>query len=230
MVAAVGCTPETNVTLSSAEQKGIAVSGTGKVTVTPDMGLLTLGVQITRPSVTAARDAASKSMDAIRAALKQQGIEGKDVATSGFNIQPQYDFQPNRNGSPNISGYMVTNNITVKVRKIDIVSEVLDNAVMAGGNDVRVNQVAFTVDDPEKYRGEARTKAVENARTHAEQLAKAAGVTLGKALMISESNIGVPFAEGRGVMAPAPGGMGGTPVSPGETAVTISVQVVYEVN
>jgi uncharacterized protein YggE len=171
----VGCDTKNEIVMPSAEAaRGISVSGTGKVTVVPDVGEISMAAQVTRPTVQQARDDAAKAMDAIRAAVRGQGVDEKDVATSGFNIQPQYDYRPN-GGTPQISGYMVNNQVTVKVRKVETLSKVLDTAVSAGGNDVRVNAVQFTVDDPEKSAGAAREAAVANARTHAESLAKAAG-------------------------------------------------------
>jgi len=213
-------------------QTGISVTGTGKATVVPDLGVVNLAAQVTRPSVQDARDTAARAMDAMRGALKQQGVADKDVATSGFNIQPQYTYSPN-GGTPTINGYLVSNNITVKVRNVDNVGKVLDAAVSAGGNDVRVNGVQFTVDDIEKVSGDARRNAVANARAHAEVLAQAAGVGLGRARMIVEGGSGgiPPIA----VAAPsAIGGKGGgdisTPVSPGETQVTVTVSIVYDLN
>jgi uncharacterized protein YggE len=84
-------------------QTGISVTGTGHATVTPDLGVLNLAAQITRPSVQDARDTAARGMDAVRGALKQQGIEDRDIATSGYNIQPQYNYRPD-GGAPTING------------------------------------------------------------------------------------------------------------------------------
>ena len=225
-----GCDSRTEVTLAAAEQQaGIAVSGTGKVTVVPDIGVLSLGVQVTRPTVADARAAASKAMDAVRASLRQNGVEEKDIATQSFNIQPQYDFRPS-GGTPTITGYNVSNQVTVKVRQIDNLSKALDGAVAAGGNDVRVNNVQFTVDAPEKYQNEARDKAVADARSRAEQLAKSVGVKLGKPRSVVESSNGSPPELFRTVALTPPrtgGADSVTPVSPGETQIAVSVSVVF---
>jgi uncharacterized protein YggE len=227
----IACTPETNVTVAGAEQQtGITVSGTGKVAVVPDIGLLQLGVQSTQPTVQAARDRAAAAMEAVRSSLRSNGVDEKDIATSGFNIQPQYDFRPSSSGAPVITGYMVSNLVTVKVRQINNLSRVLDTAVAAGGNDMRVNSISFTVDQPEKHREEARKLAVEDARRHAEQLANAAGVSLGRARSVTEMGDGgipVPIArpEARNTQADVD-----TPISPGETDITVLVSVVYDIN
>jgi uncharacterized protein YggE len=224
----IACQGKTAITLTPNDQSGIAVTGTGKVSVTPDVGEIQLGAQVTQPTVQQARDQAAKAMDAIRGALKQQGVEDKDIATSGFYIQPQYNYRPD-GGAPTISGYMVNNTVTVKVRKVDTLSRVLDAAVTAGGDAVRVNSVQFTVDDPEKYTDEARKAAVENARAHADQLAKAAGVSLGKARSMSESSGSVPRPIAVAAPASGKGGAAETAVSPGETSVSVTVSVVYDI-
>jgi uncharacterized protein YggE len=230
VLAAIGCTPETHVTVGNAEQTGITVAGTGKVSVVPDIGMLQLAVQSTQPTVGAARDRAAAAMEAVRASLRSNGIDDKDVATSGFSIQPQYDFRPNSGGTPTISGYIVSNLVTVKVRQLNTLSRLLDQAVAAGGNDVRVNDVSFTVDEPEKHREQARKLAVEDARRHAEQLADAAGVSLGGARSVIESSGDQPIPVERAARSSAQDGSGvDTPVSPGETDITVTVSVVYEI-
>ncbi len=226
-----GCETKNEIVMPGADAaRGISVTGTGKVTVVPDVGEISMAAQVTRPSVQQARDDAAKAMDAIRAAIRAQGVEEKDVATSGFTIQPRYDVRPN-GGTPQISGYQVSNQITVKVRKIEALSKVLDAAVGAGGNDVRGNSVQFTVDDPEKSAGAAREAAVANARTHAEALAKAAGVKLGKARSVAEAGTSMPVPRAVAASAPSLGGAANTstPVSPGQTEVSATVSVALDI-
>ena len=229
-LAAVACTPETNVTLSPGESTGIAVVGTGSVTVVPDIALLSLGVEVTRSTVGEARGDAADAMQAIRDSLESNGVEERDIQTQFFNIFPQYNF---RDGdSPEITGFSVNNQVQVKVREIDEVSEVLDEAIEAGGDAVRVNNVSFTVDEPEQFLDEAREKAVEDARARAEQLASLAGVDLGSVRTISETSGGGPspfdqFARAE-FAAPSTGG-GPTPVGPGEAEITLSVNVVFDI-
>ena len=124
----------------------------------------------------------------------------------------------------------MNNAVTVKVRQLNNLSRVLDTAVAAGGNDVRVNSIAFTVDDPEKQREQARKLAIEDARRHAEQLADAAGVSLGRARSVSETSDGVPIPVERAARSSAQDSGVDTPVSPGETDITVTVSVVYEID
>jgi uncharacterized protein len=225
-LATLGCTANTNVTLAQSEQTGITVSGTGRVTVVPDIGVLSLGVQATQPTVAAARNEAAKAMDAVRTSLKQNGVDDKDIATAGFNIQPQQDF---RSGTPRITGYQVNNQVTVKVRQIDALSKTLDSAVAAGHDAVRVNGISFAVDKPERFEGEARDKAVADARTRAEQLAKAAGVKLGRARSVNESFGGRAPTPMRALAGAAVEDAVPTPLNPGESEITLTVNIVYDV-
>ena len=118
----------------------------------------------------------------------------------------------------------------MKVRDLDRLSDVLDDAIAAGGDAMRVNNVSFTVDEPEQYMAQAREQAMNDARARAEQLAELAGVTLGRARSISESTVATPFFERGGPVAFAAVAQAAppTPISPGETEVSLMVFVVYE--
>jgi hypothetical protein len=223
----VACTPTTEVTVAGDAQtsQGIAVSGQGTVSVAPDLGLINLGVEVSAPTVAEARGQAADAMQAIQDAIGDLGVEERDIQTQYFNIYPQYSYSDDK--APTITGFTVSNQSSVKVRNLDNVSAVLDAAIAAGGDAVRVNGISFTVEDPEEHLSDARREAVENARAHAEVLADAAGVTLGAAISINESiggSVGpYPTAER------AADGGGATPVNPGEQELTISVSVVYSI-
>lgn len=227
-LAAVACTSATRVTVDQPQQTGIAVNGSGSVTVVPDIGVVSIGIEVTRPAVADARAEAAGSIDAVRASLQQNGIADQDIATQYFSIQPQYGpGEPaDRPGVPVITGYTVSNQLQVNVRQLDSVSQVVDGAVAAGGNAVRVNGVSFTVDEPERYQSEAREKAVADARARAEQLADLAGVTLGAARAITEVSGSGPPDPREAVRSQAGTD---TSFSPGQTEVTLTVSVVYDV-
>jgi uncharacterized protein YggE len=227
-MASVACTSDTNVTVDQPQQTGISVTGTGSVTVVPDIGVISLGVEVSRTTVADARSEAAASMDAVRTALKRASVEDRDIATQYFNIQPQYGNSTSLDklGMPTIVGYTVTNQVTVKVRKVDNLSTVLDAAIAAGGNAMRVNGVSFTVDDPERYQSEAREKAVADAKQRAGQLASLANVKLGAARAITESN---NSGGGAYPVAVAAQRSGDTALSPGETEVSLTVSVVFDV-
>jgi uncharacterized protein YggE len=114
------------------------------------------------------------------------------------------------------------------VRDLDTVSSVLDDATEAGGDAARINGISFAVDEPERYESDARKAAVEDARKRAEELAALAGVRLGKVRSITESGASMPFAErGYGGVMLQSAAAPRTPISPGETEISLSVSVVY---
>ena len=193
----------------------------------PDVAQLDLGVEVTARTVSQARSSAAEAMDEIMASLAANGVDEKDVKTRFFNIYPQYNYR--NESAPEITGFTVNNQVTVIVRDIDTASEVLDAAIAAGGDFVRVNGISFTVDDPAQFLDEAREKAVENARAHAETLASAAGVSVGGVRSISESGGGYYPPEPRFALDSAASG-GSTSISPGEQDLTINVFVVFEID
>lgn len=210
------------------QQSGIWVSGTGRVVVIPDMALLSLGVESRAKTVQQARDQAATAMDQVMAVLTKAGIEKKDIQTQYFNIQPEYvwnDFAKRQE----ITGYTVTNTISVKARDMEGLGVLVDRVADAGGDLVRINNISFTTEDPEKYFAQAREAAVKDAMSKAQQFAKLTGVTLGKLAYIAETGSNMPivrdYAEAK--MFAAGAAVPPTPISPGEIDVTISVQAVF---
>ncbi len=227
---AVGCgdNRDTDVVVSQSLQAGISVSGHGSVVVVPDIAVLMLGVEVTAPTVAAARSKAAAAMKAVRSSFDANDIGSDDIKTISFNIQPQY--QHRRDEQREITGYTVSNRVSVKVRDLDTVSSVLDDATEAGGDAARINGISFAVDEPERYESDARKAAVEDARKRAEELAALAGVRLGKVRSITESGASMPFAErGYGSMMLQSAAAPRTPISPGETKISLSVSVVYTI-
>ncbi len=219
------------VSYSSTQQSGIWVGGSGKVVITPDLAILTVGVEAQNKSVDQARADAAQAMNAIRDVLKKNGIADKDIRTQSYSIYPQYvwnDF----NKRQEITGYQVTNSLTVKSRNLDGVGALIDDVSKAGGNLTRINGISFTAEHPETYANQAREAAVKDAMAKAQQFATLTGAKLGKLVYISETGANVPiyqdYAKGALAMAevgaPAP-----TPISPGEMEVTISVQAVFAI-
>ncbi len=218
---------ETTITVNQSEQAGISVTGSGSVTVVPDIALLSIGAEVTRDTVAKARSGVAEAMEAVRGTLAHHDIEERDITTSSFNIRPQYSSQ--KRETLEITGYTVSNHLNVKLREMDDVPTVLDDAIASGGNAVRVHSVSFIVDEPEQYLAEARQNAMEDARTRAEHMAELAKVKLGKVRSISESNIAMPFSDRRSLsgMAAAEAAPA-TLISPGETEISLMVFVTYD--
>ncbi len=211
----------------SQQNIGIWVSGLGTVTVVPDVAVLTLGVETQATTIAQAQEQAASAMDAVMAELDDWGIAEEDIKTQYYNIYPVRRWD---NGQEILIGYRVTNMVTVKIREVDNTGAIIDDAVRAGGDAIRINSIAFTVDDPSAYYDEARGKAMTDAEAKAQQMADLAGVTLGKPTYISEGGgyIPVPYYDTYKVTAEA-GSVPTTPISAGETEIRLSVQVVYSI-
>lgn len=220
-------TPTPAPTTSAAPRTDIGVTGTGKVTVTPDTAVASIGVDITAPTLADATKQASDKMTAVIAAIKAQGVDPKDIQTTSYNVYPITN-QPKENESATITGYHVSNIVTVTIRDITKVGPVLDAAIGAGANSV--NSVFFTVNDPSKAMDEARTMAVKEAMAKANTLATAANVKVGAIISISDMSGGVQPFYARDAYVPAPAAAGGAgPVETGSTDITATVEMHFEI-
>ncbi len=216
---------DTNVMTGSQEVTGLQVSGHGEVQAQPDTAFITLGVQVTAKNVADARDSAAKAADTVISSLKKNGVDEKDIKTTNYSIQPQYVYD--RNGSePRITGYMITNTVEAKVRKLDSLSKVIDDATVAGGDNARFQGVRFDIENNEKLLEQAREAAMKNAKAKADQLAKLGGVSLGKPVSISETQSSNPPPEiAKGLPVAPATGRDSTPIQPGTGSVTVDVVV-----
>ena len=216
---------ETPVLPSDRESSpGISVSGIGSVFGEPDVAILTLGVEAQADSVGEARAKAAEAMDAMLTVLKDGGVEDSDIQTSRFSVEPRYNF---RDGEQELIGFFVNNLVTVKIRDIDETGTLIDDVVGAGGDLTRVQNLRFTIDDPEELQQEARRLAMENAKSKAETLADAGGVDLGAPRSISESGGARALTFRADAFAAEFAADASTPIEVGELEVQIQVQVVY---
>jgi uncharacterized protein len=199
----------------------ISVSGEATVSVAPDQAQIDGGVTSDGKTAREASEANNAAMGKVLLALKGAGIEEKDYQTSRLSLQPQY--APNRTGSSPITGYRASNRVTIRLRDVTKVANVIDVLVGAGANDI--GGINFTVSQPSKHLDEAREKAVADARRKAEIFARAAGVTLGEPLSISEEGAPAPMFRGK-LAAPM---AAGAPVAQGEETLSVSVNVSWAI-
>jgi len=211
----------------SSQQEGIWVTGQGKVTAAPDIATLRLGVEAQQVSVAEAQSQASEAMNRVMDALTGNGVAKKDIQTQYFSIRKVTRWD-NERQKEIVIGYRVSNMVTAKIRDIDKVGVIIDAVAEAGGDLTRIDNVGFSIDDPSAYYEEAREKAMADAKDKASQLAKFAGVNLGKPTYISEGVHIPPITRGMyEEVAPMPASA--PPISPGEMEVSLSVQVVYAI-
>jgi uncharacterized protein YggE len=201
---------------------GITVTGTGKVTGTPDTLRISLTVSATSPDVDTALSQANTSAKAVQVALLAKGVATKDLQTSNVSIQPSYTSK----GQPN--GYVVTESLTAALRDLTKAGTTISAAVSAGGDAVRIDGVSFSLEDTSGLIAGARTGAVDDAKAKAEQYAKAAGKSLGEVQSISEIvSTPNPVYADRGLANAAAAGSTAVPVQAGSQDVTVQVTVVY---
>ena len=236
LVLAVACDTGDDDTLDVGGSQGIQVTGSGSVSVTPDVAVLSLGVETLADSVAGARGEAATAMAAIMDVLKARGIEDRDIQTGYINISPEYTYQEimregARLNERVLTGYRVSNNVVVKVRDLDAAGDVIDEAVQAGGDATRVDGLRFIAEDTSEAKRQARQEAVMDAIEKADQLALHAGESRGKLVNLSETFYGSPepFYSSRGSFDAAFAMEGGpTPVSAGQLEVSVEVHAYFE--
>lgn len=208
----------------------ISVTGEGIAHLVPDMAVITLTVMRQEETARAALDASNAAMAQVLAAMKADGIEPRDLQTSGFSISPQY-FYPTNDGTrpvqPTITGYSVSNTLTVRIRDLDKLGSILDKSVTLGVN--QGGQIMFTNDDPSEAITTARTSAVKDAVGKATTLAEAAGVSLGRITQMSEQQGNpqpMPIMRAEMMRQSADAAV---PVAEGENQYRINVNVSFEI-
>lgn len=210
----------------------INVSGSGTVAIAPDIAIINVGVLRQAKTARAALDDNNTAMADVIAAMKAQGIADKDLQTANFNIQPRYQyFKRSKTGAqkpPQIIGYQVSNQLTVRIRDLKTVGAVLDEAISLGVNSG--GNIQFTNENPQQALTEARKKAMKNAIVKATTLTAAAGVSLGRILSINEqSSMPRPMPMAQARMMAKDSAEAAVPVQGGENSYRINVNVSWEI-
>ncbi len=221
-----GCAAPAATAADSAEApRTISVTGEGRADAAPDMAVITIGVQSEALTAAAALRQNSTDMSAAIKKLKDLGVEDRDIQTSGISINPRYDYETNRS-RPELIGFTAANSVTVRLRDLSKAGSVIDQAVQSGANNL--GGVSFSFSDPKPLYNEARRDAVADAKAKATLLTEAAGVRLGKLLYIQEGYVQSPQPKmyaARMEMAQD----SSVPMEAGESTVTATVSLVYEI-
>jgi uncharacterized protein YggE len=202
----------------------ISVTGEGRVSVPPDLAEIDGGVTSEAKTAREASEANNAAMGKVLLALKGAGLAEKDFQTSRLSLQPQYANQT-RPGPNVVVGYRASNRVMIRLRDVSKVAGIIDTLVGAGANEI--GGINFTVSEASKLLDDARNEAMADARRKAEIYAKAAGVTLGAPISISEEGGGgpspMPFRKMSGGMA------AGAPVAQGEETLQVTVSVSWAI-
>ncbi len=204
-------------------QARIVVIGEGSATAAPDYAEITGGVTSRAKTAKEATDANARLMASVDAALVNSGIARTDIQTAEFSIEPVY-APPQPNAAPKLTGFNATNRVTVKIRQIATLGDILDRLIAAGATDI--GNMQFLHSDPSKTLDEARKAAIADARRKAELYAQASGLTLGGVDWITEEPVSAPVPQfaARALAMAAP-----TPISPGEDTMRVQITVGFDV-
>ncbi|MEK7091543.1 MAG: SIMPL domain-containing protein, partial [Patescibacteria group bacterium] len=206
----------------SQKQDFFTVTGEGKVTVVPDTAIFSVGITTSSPSIQTAQSQSNAVINKIAKQLKDLGIKENDIKTVNYSIYPQYDYQQGNK----ISGYQINISLSVTVRQLDKINQALDLATQSGAN--TIGGIQLTVDDTKQKQlfQQARELAVKDAKTKAESLANAAGITLGKIVNIQEdtNNFPRPMIGMMAIADSAPK----TNIQPGATDISTTITLFYE--
>ncbi|GGE40982.1 SIMPL domain-containing protein [Agaricicola taiwanensis] len=202
----------------------LTINGEGTLTAAPDRASISSSVVTEGKTAREALDANTAAMTQVMQSYKDAGLEDRDIATSGFTIQPRYADRKNNNEAPRITGYEVRNSVTIRVRDLTRLGDILDKAVTSGAN--HFNGLSFEISDADRKLDDARKAAFADAKRKAELYAAAAGARLGRVVDMSESGSNRPMpmmmrAEFAKAAAPVP-------IAPGESEVQVNVNVTFE--
>lgn len=226
-IALAACSAAPQAYAEPSHPRVITVTGTGEAASAPDLAILSIGVESEGATAADALKKNAAQMNATIAQLKKSGVADKDMQTQNLSVSPRYNYDDqNRGQPPKITGYVASNMLTVKLRDIEKAGGVIDSAVADGANSL--GSLSFGFAEPEKLMNEARKDAIADAKARAELYAGAAGVTLGPLLQIQDGSAGpppMPYMYDRAVAQEAKA----TPIAVGESTVSASVTLIYEI-
>jgi uncharacterized protein YggE len=201
-------------------ERGIVVTGVGRVALRPDTGVIDVGVEARAARLADATAEVDRKMRDVLAAVKALGVRDGDVRTTVYAVEPIAEPRQAGSTGTRIVAYQVSNVVQVRARAVERLSTIVDAAVTAGANVVR--SIHFALDDPSRAESEARALAMRDATARARQIAAAAGVRLGRLLAVAEGTPVRPVA--RMAVATSVG-----PVEPGQLEVTVSLEARYAI-
>ncbi len=207
----------------SADATLLSVQAQADAQAAPDIATLSAGVVTQAADGNGAMRQNAEQMTRVLAALKSAGVAERDIQTSGVNLQPQYRYAENQ--PPAITGYQASNTVNVKLRDVAKMGKVLDALVASGAN--QINGPSFGIDDPEPLYAQARLEALKLAQARADSYAKALGLRVRRIVSLGEGGAAMPMPVPRMAMMKAEA-MDSTPVAPGQSSVSVSLDVVFE--
>lgn len=223
------CSPQT--TSTGTQSRTLNVTGTGTIDLEPDLARVNIGVRSEADNVAEALEDNNDNIQAVVQRMQDLGVAAEDIQTRNFNIYPQQNNRPMPEGEePSLQPaqtFVVENTVSVTVRDLDSLGEVLAAVVSEGAN--TIYGVAFDIEDRETAIEQARQMAIEDAQSNAQAIAEAADVSLGAIQSINiNENGGAPIFREE-LAAEMPQG-GSVPISGGTLTIRVSASLTYEIN
>ena len=209
----------------ASEQKTISVSGTGVVSMTPDIGWFTASVVTQAATAAQAEQQNNDAMSKVISALRQAGIADKDIQTVAFSLTPNYQDSKDPTKPPILVGYSARQSISVTVRDVAAIGKMLDLAISSGANEMGGIYFGLSDAKAQQAQSQALDLAVKDANSKAQAIAKSAGVTLVGPISINLGSSYQPVRVGLAEAAAQP-----APIMPGQLQYTVNVQINYAFN
>lgn len=220
------------MSLKSNNQDRFSVTGSGTVYAKADIANLEVGLKTgVKKTAAEATKESSLKMNAIIEAIKALGIKEKDIKTSGYSLNPVYNWTENR--GQELSGYEVTQNMSLKIRDLNKIGDVIAKTTEQGAN--QIGNISFTIDDEYELKNQARELAIEKAKEKALLIAEQSGMKLGKVKSVYESSeaVTIPMSYSNAKMELATGVAADAISSPtiqsGQNEIKVEATLVYEV-
>jgi uncharacterized protein len=204
--------------------RSLSSSGTGEVYLVPDVAYVYIGVKANADDVATALANNNTQANAVAQAVKDLGVEAKDVQTTSFNVYPMQDYAPDGTVSRNY--FVVENTVYITVRDLSKLGTLLDAVVKSGAN--TINGITFDVKDKEAALAQARDLAIQDAIAEAQSIAKTSGVKLGDLQNVSvyTNNTPTPMYDAKGGAMSAAANV---PISAGQLVITANANLIYEI-
>ncbi|HCS38852.1 MAG TPA: hypothetical protein DIW44_04615 [Anaerolineaceae bacterium] len=224
IVSLVACSTTPAAAGNAPMVRTLSSSGTGEVYLVPDVAYIYVGVKADADDVSTALDNNNAQANAVAQALKDQGVEAKDIQTTSFNVYPMQDY--GMDGTISRSYYVVENTVYITVRDLSKLGTLLDAVVKSGAN--TINSISFDVQDKAEAMVQARDMAIANAIAEAQSIAQASGVKLGDLQYVSAytNNVPVPMYDAKGGSMSAAANV---PISAGQLVISASASMTYEI-
>ncbi len=205
----------------------LSVSGNGQAYLAPDVAYIYIGVHTEKLTAAEAVAENTEQTQKLIQAIRDFGIEEKDIRTTNFSIWPMDRFDPATGAPSGEKIYAVDNTVYVTIRDLEKLGDLLDTAVQAGAN--TVNSVQFDVEKKDEALKQARIDALKNAETQAKELAEAAGLSLGEVQSINFVDNQYPIFDGKGGGGGVASEAAAVPIQPGQLTFTVTVNITYEI-